>query len=322
MKIFISFITFFIFLTVVACSSEEPTSGTTHYDGMVVNTQTNQPYAGIQVKVTDGSQAVVNTVTDSKGSFSFSVDWIRITGNYKLEIGNNDTEKKSLKLIGVSQKEVHLGQIFLSPQDIPSISFEEIKLESNTIHLSAKIDYDGFSEIYEVGFCYSNSESPTLKDMTINADIYENIFHSEISEIILDANTTYYFRPYAKNHIGIGYGSVRSLVTTNASPVVDWYPSAYRAPGSDYIPGLVLHLISNGGCEVDDVGFCWNTSGNPTISDDHKSIGGMDPGTNNGPWPVTISNLKPNTTYYVRPYAKNIRNGIGYGKIKTYTTNK
>lgn len=302
-----------------ACSNEEPLNRTTSYEGTVINSQTNLPFAGVTIKVTDGSHIAVNTSTGTDGKFSFNINWAEITGDYIIEIGNTTTEIKSLQLTGVSQSEVNLGQITISPQVVPTITFDEITSDGTKITLRATIESDGYSAIYEAGFCYSTTEDPTLNDKVIDAAIVDNSIQAEVNEMSLEANKKYYFRPYSNNRVGTGYGIVRFIVSSNALPIVDWYYKTGNV-GADYITDLVLHLKADGGCEVTDVGFCWNTSGNPTIEDNCKSIGGMKPGQTNGPWPVTISDLNPKTTYYVRPYAKNIRNAIGYGEIRVYTT--
>jgi uncharacterized protein (TIGR02145 family) len=74
------------------------------------------------------------------------------------------------------------------------------------------------------------------------------------------------------------------------------------------------YVNSDGGMAVTARGVCWNTSGNPTISNS-KSFNG----TGIGYFESLISGLAPNTKYYFRAYATN-NIGTTYGNEKTFTT--
>lgn len=65
-------------------------------------------------------------------------------------------------------------------------------------------------------------------------------------------------------------------------------------------------------------GFCWNTSGTPTIADDKvQSIGSY----SNGESIVKpVSGLLPDTTYYIRAYAYTVDGGYGYGDEVEFAT--
>ena len=74
-------------------------------------------------------------------------------------------------------------------------------------------------------------------------------------------------------------------------------------------------VINGGDAVVVARGVCWNTSGQPTVSDTYT----MD-GSNVGSFTSQISNLVPNTQYYVRAYATNAKGVTGYGEEVTFTT--
>ena len=61
-------------------------------------------------------------------------------------------------------------------------------------------------------------------------------------------------------------------------------------------------------------GVCWNTTGNPTISDNTLTSGS---GTSN--YSITIPNLTPGTVYYVKAYAENSA-GTSYGNQIVFPT--
>ena len=76
------------------------------------------------------------------------------------------------------------------------------------------------------------------------------------------------------------------------------------------------NVTADGGSAVTDRGLCWGTNNNPTLeSDSHQGNG-----TGTGSFTVTMSNLTPNTVYYVRAYATNAR-GTSYGEQRQFTTN-
>jgi uncharacterized protein (TIGR02145 family) len=74
------------------------------------------------------------------------------------------------------------------------------------------------------------------------------------------------------------------------------------------------NLTSEGGATVDSTGICWNTSGNPTIENSTTSENvGM------GAFTSILTQLTPNTKYYVRAYASN-STGTVYGNEINFTT--
>ncbi len=73
-------------------------------------------------------------------------------------------------------------------------------------------------------------------------------------------------------------------------------------------------IISNGGDSVLAKGVCWNTTGNPSISNS-KTIDG----SGNSSFTSILTNLTPGTTYYVSAYATNAV-GTGYGNQISFMT--
>jgi len=73
-------------------------------------------------------------------------------------------------------------------------------------------------------------------------------------------------------------------------------------------------ITSDGGAPITARGVCWSTSQAPTISD-YKTTDG----TGVGKFTSLLSDLSPNTTYYVRAYATNSK-GTSYGSAISLTT--
>ena len=79
---------------------------------------------------------------------------------------------------------------------------------------------------------------------------------------------------------------------------------------------VVGQVTADGGAEVTERGVCWNTDGSPEVID-YRTVDGKGIGT----YESDMTNLKDNTTYYVRAYAINEK-GVSYGEELTFTTKK
>ncbi|NQX38005.1 hypothetical protein SAMN05421820_10113 [Pedobacter steynii] len=124
---------------------------------------------------------------------------------------------------------------------------------------------------------------------------------------------TYYVRAFATNSAGISYAPNEESFTTFNLPLV----STTAIPEGTVTSTEALaggNISDNGGTEVLASGLCWNTSGNPVLTNDHTSNAiGM------GNFANKISELLGSTTYYVRAYATNAV-GTAYGATESFTT--
>ena len=126
-------------------------------------------------------------------------------------------------------------------------------------------------------------------------------------------NTTYYIRYSVSNK----YSSVvaekvvefKTLPCTVPTIVLDSVADVKENQAKVH-----LHLTSNGGAVVTDMGICWSKQANPTTKDIHKS-------TDDTLAVLDITDLQPNTQYYVRAYAMN-KIGIAYSEEVVFTTLK
>ena len=126
-------------------------------------------------------------------------------------------------------------------------------------------------------------------------------------------NTTYYIRYSVSNK----YSSVvaekvaefKTLPCTVPTIVLDSVADVKENQAKVH-----LHLTSNGGAVVTDMGICWSKQANPTTKDIHKS-------TDDTLAVLDVTDLQPNTQYYVRAYAMN-KIGIAYSEEVVFTTLK
>jgi uncharacterized protein (TIGR02145 family) len=75
-------------------------------------------------------------------------------------------------------------------------------------------------------------------------------------------------------------------------------------------------ITDDGGDQITSRGICWNTSVDPTILNNRSIVGG-----GIGIFTCDLTQLQPNTLYYVKAYATNSA-GTGYGNQQTFTTSQ
>lgn len=176
---------------------------------------------------------------------------------------------------------------------------------------NGNVTNDGTDPNVISGFCYSASANPTIANLTSYGGYATGVFSGTLS--ILNPNTTYYVRAYATNAAGTSYGIQKQFTTGSASlPVVTTDSitniTATRATGYG-------SLTSDGNDPNAVSGFCYNTSANPSVTD--NTVYSYNNGI--GSFPIYFYNLMPNTTYYVKAFSTNAK-GTSYGSQMQFTT--
>lgn len=124
-------------------------------------------------------------------------------------------------------------------------------------------------------------------------------------------NTTYYVKAYASNTVGLGYGNQVSFTTNAKLSAVSTIQVTEVTSSSAKSGGRITY---DGGASVTARGVCWSISPNPLISNNKTTDGqGV------GEFVSTITNLQPNTKYYLRAYATNAA-GTQYGEELIFQT--
>ncbi len=165
------------------------------------------------------------------------------------------------------------------------------------------------SIIINRGVCWDTTGNPTINNNHTTETGGTGSFSSNITSLL--PNKIYYVRAYATNSNNIYYSNqtaISSLSTTASLTTAD----TSNITQTTAICGG--NIINNGGVNVTERGVCWSTSTNPTISNNKTSNG-----SSNGSFTSNLSNLLPNTTYYIRAYATNSA-GTSYGNNVSFTT--
>jgi hypothetical protein len=184
-------------------------------------------------------------------------------------------------------------------------------ITTTTAVCGGNVTFDGGADVTARGVCWDTTGTPTLADKKTNDGIGTGSFTSNITG--LSPNTTYYVRAYATNSEGTAYGSQISF-TTQAEIILPTVTTSIVSSITSTSAQGGGNVTFNGGATVTARGVCWNTTGNPEISDKHTTDG-----SGTGSFTSNITGLSPNTTYYVRAYATNSA-GTAYGDPVEFTT--
>lgn len=185
---------------------------------------------------------------------------------------------------------------FNTVSGLPIVTTGVATSTSSTITASGEVTGNGGYYVTERGVCYSKTNSePTISDAKIASGSGIGTFNVSIT--MLEPATTYYVRAYATNSIGTSYGDAVSVITKDGSASVLLSEvsniTALTASAS-------VTVIDAGGATLQSCGICWSINPNPTISDNTIAASGKQLNT---AYTCNLTELQPNTTYYVRAYA-------------------
>ena len=170
---------------------------------------------------------------------------------------------------------------------------------------------DGGASVTARGVCWSTSQNPTVSGSHTTDGSGTGSFTSSITG--LSAGKTYYVRAYATNSSGTAYGAQKTFTAESIGlPTVTTNNVTSITQTSAVCGG---NVTADGGGEITRRGICWSTHSNPTTSD--QGVNANSNGT--GSFTCNMTGLSPNTTYYVRAFAKNSV-GTAYGTQKTFMT--
>ncbi|MFH1937504.1 MAG: FISUMP domain-containing protein [Bacteroidota bacterium] len=187
---------------------------------------------------------------------------------------------------------------------------EEIKAKSVKASSSCN---PGFQEIPDHGFCWGTNPEPDI------GGFYQSLgpiseggsFSSEITG--LNLMTRYYIRSYAKDGNMVIYGAQSEFTTLDIT-----FPSVTTASVTNITATNATcggNVTSDGNGTVSARGVCWNTTGDPTLT---NSIGHTTDGTGTGTFTSNLTGLNNGTTYFVTAYATNEKGTFNSIDIKQF----
>ena len=184
-------------------------------------------------------------------------------------------------------------------------------ISETTATSGGNVTSDGGANVTVRGVCWNTSGYPTTADSKTTNGSGTGSFTSNLTNLI--ANNTYFVRAYAINSVGIAYGNDVRFTTGESitKPIVSTNSISNITQTTATCGGLIT---SDGGATVTAKGTCWNTTGNPTIANSKTSEG-----SGNGSFTSNLTDLIPNTSYYLKAYATNSL-GSAYGDQVAFTT--
>lgn len=196
---------------------------------------------------------------------------------------------------------------------IPQLSTNNASnITLTTATSGGNITTDGGAPVTSRGIVWNTVTQPTVSLATKTTDGSGiGDFPSAITN--LNPSTNYYARAYATNSVGTGYGNEISF-TTGAIVIPTLSTTAVTSiTTNSAISGGTI--TNDGGGAVTARGVVWSTSQNPTIALTTKTSDGINTGT----YTSNLTNLAPNTTYFIRSYATNSA-GTNYGNEISFKT--
>lgn len=199
-------------------------------------------------------------------------------------------------------------------EESPTVSSPSVtEITADSAKSEVYVTDDGGASVTSRGIVWSKSENPTVEENEGMTDNGEGTgeFTSELTG--LTPNTTYYVRAYASNRTGTAYSEQKEFTTESGVPIVITAEVSNITPPTATSGG---NIIDDGGAPVTLRGVVWSTSENPTVKENE---GMTEEGNGTGIFISELTNLAPNTTYYVRAYAINDA-GTACGNQVEFTT--
>ena len=194
-------------------------------------------------------------------------------------------------------------------------SVEDITSSSATVSGNLNNLGEGASSVLQHGHCWSSETATPTIDADNKSSLGPKNSTGDFQSLLvgLTPDVLYYVRAYATNSAGTAYGDYVSFLTPPEAglPVLTTTTVTSITETTAVSGG---NITNNGGSPVTSRGVCWSASEDPTLSDSHTNDG-----TGTGEFTSEITDLNPNTNYYVRAYATNSA-GTAYGENEGFTT--
>ena len=198
---------------------------------------------------------------------------------------------------------------------LPTLTTNAVtQITETTAVAGGNVTADGNASVTERGIVYGKSPNPTISNLSNTIrPCGSGMGEFTYNMTDLQPGTTYYVRAYAINEKGTAYGEEVTF-TTNKQIVLPSVTTAAITQITETSAVAGGNVTSDGGASVTERGVVYATTQNPTTAD-NKVAGSSGVGT----FTCNLTDLQPNTTYYVRAYAINNK-GTAYGEEVTFTT--
>lgn len=184
-------------------------------------------------------------------------------------------------------------------------------ITATTAKTGGNVTDNGGYDVTARGVCWNTLGNPDINDQHTTNGSGNGSFTSNLSG--LTAGTTYHVRAYATNQQGTSYGPEEQFSTLNGNATITLNEATNITATT---ATCSANITDDGGANISERGFCWATSQYPTTTSNHSAVG-----TGTGSYSVSLINLTPGATYYVRAYAVNTTGTSYSNQISFSTTN-
>ena len=251
-----------------------------------------------------------------------SVDFSIQNGEFELDLAT--LSFKHMQKLQVSIKQSNNGLVWLDTLTTAILVYDEtqapvlsylnaINTTSKSIILQAEIIKLGATTVNEIGICMNTTGSPTTSDKTELCNVtYADGVKLDATFGGLVANTSYYFRLYAKKGTSPVYGKEQVFKTALPNKPSIGAPTISLITSTSC--SLSASISDDGGGSVSEKGFVFNTTGSPNLNDS-KVISG----SSGNVFSAALQGLSPSKKYYIAAYATN-SSGTTIGTTTNFST--
>lgn len=180
--------------------------------------------------------------------------------------------------------------------------------ERTNAYVGGIVKTNGVEKIIERGICWDTVTNPTIKSKVLTSPGDTGKYSIMITGLV--SGREFHAKAFARTATQTSYGNQISF-TTKKAPTI----ATEAVTNINYQSCTISGRIDGESSEpVLQKGVCWNTGGNPTLSDAKT-----DHGPGDGPFASTLDNLRFGTKYYFRIYATTSF-GTEYGTETSFTT--
>lgn len=207
-----------------------------------------------------------------------------------------------------------------SSQEAARLTTQEIsEVGANWVTLMAVIEDPGKGEMIEKGFYLSEKNSPD-KETTYKVEEKsdDNIYSYKVSGLV--PNTTYSVRAYAKNRVGsevtkLAFGGRKEFTTQSLKAPVVSEPT-YDMDVDKMTLTVSARIMDTGNGTISRAGFYYSTTHQTPDQEDTHLEGKVEGDV----FTAVIKELAKNQVYYIRPFAVNDAEQIGFGEVLKVTS--
>jgi hypothetical protein len=213
-------------------------------------------------------------------------------------------------------EQVIFNTLAATPPALTTVAPSSVAVLGATV--GGNVSSDEGSTISVHGVCYGTTPFATADSgHATAAGPYLGAFTVNLSGLY--PSTKYYYRAYATNGVGTGYGGLDSFSTSSSlslAPAVPVVGTTCPLVSVDSTIATGGYVLVSPGSAVTAYGVCWSTtSSTPSIADPHTTDGAGE-----GAFTSLMAGIDPcPTTYYISAYATNAT-GTGYGDVCVFTT--